>query len=96
MSTTGKWVVWIVVIILIVGLGYWFFVNQAQAPQTGTQGQNPGGTSQTSDALPTASNDTSNTALDQDTAAIDAQLSGLSSDSASVDSSLNDQPVPQQ
>lgn len=92
MSSTGKWVVGVIIFILILGAAFWYFSPKAQAPgtmQTTTFPSQPSGDT----GLQTSSSDTSSAALDQDTAAIDAQLQALDSDSAAIDESLNDKPI---
>lgn len=85
MSFTAK-VVWVMVIIVVIGGGYWLWsTRQAEAPSAYAPDI-------TSSASPS---DRSNQGLDQDTAAIDAQLSAAASDSSNVGNTLNDRPVAQ-
>ena len=90
MSSTGKLVIGVIVVVLI-GLGFWYY----SANKGGTAPAAPGSSASPSDAgvLPTSASDNSDAALNQDTAAVDTQLNGLNSDSATVDSSINDKPV---
>ncbi|MDE2213231.1 MAG: hypothetical protein KGJ34_01735 [Patescibacteria group bacterium] len=98
MSSTGKWVTGIIIVIIIVGLGWWLYASR-EGMNSGASGepyQNNASTSPSNaGTLPTSQSNTSDAALNQDTAAIDAQMQGVNSDSANVNQSMNDQPVPQ-
>ena len=89
-----KWIIGLVVIVAAAAALWWsgwlgdFSMKSAENQQATTTPQQA--TSQTPTDLPTAANDTSDSAITQDTASVDAQIKTLSSDSTSVDQSLND------
>ena len=100
MTSSAKWTSWIIIALLILGGGYWYFFHktmpvetplpeETQAVATTPPPVAPAG------SLLTAKTDTGDGALDQDTASVDAGMTGLSSDYANVDSSLSDAPVQQ-
>ena len=84
MNTTGKVIVGILVLLVVLG-GVYYAVkhNNSKVTQTPQTLDLPGGESNSDEAL------------QQDTATIDTQLNALSSDTAEVHQSLNDQPLAQ-
>ena len=104
MTTTGKVLVGIVVVLILAGGAYYWYssthsaVNPTLQTATSTdsmQGMQTQGSTESASVLPSGSG-TSDASLNQDTAAIDSQMTGLDSDNASVNSSVNDQPISQQ
>ena len=92
MTSTGKVILWVVVIILV-GAGAWWYFSKGGSMQP--QGADQASNTANGQASPAAL-DTSDAALVNDTTAIDAQMQGLQTDTANVDSSLNDKAIPQQ
>lgn len=84
MSKSTKLMLSILVLLIVAGgLYYWFVYRAGMTPVTGAE------FNESSTTLPSGSS-TTDTSLQQDTAAIDAQLKGLSSDSTSVQSSMDE------
>lgn len=97
MSSTSKWIVWIIIIIAIVYGGYWYMKKykapaKTQEIETNSQATTTA-TQVTGVTLSTGLNDASDSALDKDAATLDQEIKGLSADLDSVDQSLNDQPI---
>src|SRR5580692_10654755 len=101
MTKTAKVVLGVVIVVIVVGLGWWYFASQQSmsgnqgaysnpAPtgtvSTTTQGGQP---AQQNGAGVSAAN-SSDAALANDVTSIDTQMNGLNSDSASADQSMND------
>lgn len=103
MTTTGKVLVGIIVVLIIAGGAYYWYaqthnpataaVQEASTPDA-MAGMDMSTSSMQKSDLPSGTG-TSDTSLNQDTAAIDAQMNGLDSDNSDVNSSINDQPVSQ-
>lgn len=98
-----KWIIGLVLVIAA-GVAIWWSgvltpylsMGSAQSPATTTaETTQPTAQAPKSD-LPSASGDSSDTAVAQDSAAVDAQLKALSSDSSNVDSDFSDKPVSQE
>jgi hypothetical protein len=94
MDTTGKIIVWVVVILIILGgLFYWYeymHTPKVSTSMTATSSAMLPSAAATAAANPLpAGTSTSDAALSQDTAAIDAQMNGLDSDNTNMTSSVN-------
>ena len=90
-----KTLLWIVVAVIIVGIG-WYLVSQQGLPTPAPATQ----TAPTSETTapqggPSLTQGSSNAELTTDLSTIDSQVSGAQSDSAAVNQGLNDQPVAQ-
>lgn len=86
-SLTMKWTIALGSIVVGALLLWWagvFGGMPSTAPAQSGQQQTT-----TQSGTPTASNDTSDAALQQDSAAVDAQMNGLQNDSAGVNSSVD-------
>ena len=106
MNTTGKVIVGIIVLVVVLG-GAFYLYQQMQptpvvAPSIATTSQtSSAGTPATSQQTAASVNPlpsgtaTSDAALAQDAASVDTQMSALSSDNTQVTQSVNDQPVTQ-
>ncbi len=94
MSNTSKTVIWVVVILVVLG-GVWMLLDKptdeyavAPTPVATTSTDQSGAAmtgptaANTSNAMVTNSNDTSDSSITSDSAAIDAQMKGLNSDSS--------------
>ena len=92
----GKTTLWIIVLLIIAGLGWWYLSSRTSAPaqpagspQTTSQSQNPQGS-----ASGVSASDTSNAALNADMQNIDGQMQSASSAGTSANS-FSDTPVQQ-
>ncbi len=94
-----KWVIGIVVVAAL-GVVAWQSgwlgnLSQPNAQQQTSTVANSTQTASATSSLPTAQNDTSNTAMAQDAAAIDVQMQNLATDSSLLNQSLSDKPLQQ-
>lgn len=103
-NSSGSWktAVGVVVVIVLIGVGTWYFSRSNSAPQTAQVPVTPTQSAPQVQApvVPAAvsdiqSRDTTNASLLQDAAAIDSQIALFSGDSSQVDKSLSDTPVTQ-
>ena len=85
----------LVAVVVVGGLWWAYSQPRVMAPSLTEEGGLPQNTAQNGGAVPSASGDTTDAALDQDLSAADMQLNALNADSASIDSGLNDTPVTQ-
>lgn len=81
MSQNEKVAIGVIVVLVLAGLGYYWYQHDSMPKTAGTFVNTPA-------TLPSGS-DTSDQGLQQDTSAIDAQMQGLSSDQATVNSSVS-------
>lgn len=99
MSSSVKWIIWIIIIIVVLGSGYWYMSKGGIPRQPMPEATNQPATTTTSQvptvSLPTGAKDSSDSALNTDAATIDAEIDGLSLDLGSIDKALSDQPIQQ-
>ncbi|MDO8408178.1 MAG: hypothetical protein Q7S95_03005 [bacterium] len=94
MSKGFGWLVIIILIAIVAGLGAWWYSTQQDAGLPGTQSSYGTEAPSTTTMLPSGTNVT-DTALDQDLSAIDGQIDAFASDNTSVNAGLSDQQVAQ-
>ncbi|OGF51999.1 hypothetical protein A3I27_01215 [Candidatus Giovannonibacteria bacterium RIFCSPLOWO2_02_FULL_43_11b] len=92
MSNTLKTIIIGLVVIILVGLGWKFYIDKNYSDIDLEEGANAPPVVENQAA--SVNSGTSDTALDKDLSNIDIQLNTLSNDSASIDQGLNDKPVP--
>lgn len=81
MSQNEKGVIAVIIVLVLAGLGYYWYQQNAMHAASATFVNTPA-------TLPSGTS-TSDQSLQQDTSAIDAQMKGLTSDQATVNSSVN-------
>ncbi|OGF69504.1 hypothetical protein A3H65_01910 [Candidatus Giovannonibacteria bacterium RIFCSPLOWO2_02_FULL_45_14] len=92
MSNTLKTIIIGLAVIVLIGLGWKFYIDKNYSDIGLEESANvPAGVENQTASV---SSGTSDAALDKDLLNIDAELNTLSSDSASIDQGLNDKPIP--
>lgn len=101
MSNTIKTLIIALIVIVVLGLGWKFYVdksvsdiNKSADVPLADENQAASGNQDDLTGTPISAKDSSDASLDKDLSNIDSQLDILSSDSASVDQGLNDKPIP--
>src|SRR6185312_9879454 len=99
MSTNAKIVLGIVIAVIVIGAGVWWWIairSTSPMPTAVNVQNNPTLPENATTSVPTTTTqDDSDQAIGQDMASMNAQMNGFNSDSASMDQSFNDQPVQQ-
>jgi hypothetical protein len=96
MSSTTKTIVWIVIVVIVI-LGIWYFVQLKSQPSNSQIDSSVASAAQQSavDNYQPSPKNVSDDSVDKDMTNIDANIKALDNDSAQADQSLNDQPISQ-